>query len=175
MSMKDEELDRRLRALPLTADVDDAIWPKIEQRIEHPHARTFGRLKWGGGIAAAVAVVAVLALLDQDTPNWSELELAQTIQAEVRAMNASNLLPQLASQINWSDDMRAAWNEYQTAIDELEAALELNPGYQMLIDTLAATRLRQSSLLNNAQATRAIRTSSPTTQELPEGVTSYEI
>ena len=175
MSINDQELDRRLRSLPLTADVNEAIWTKIEHRIHGHDARPSFNLKWAGGIAAAVTVVALVAVLDQGSPNWDELYRNQTIQAEVKAMNASNLLPQLASQIEWSDDMRTAWNEYQTAIDELEAALELNPGYQMLIDTLAATRLRQSSLLNHAQSSRVLNMDTRQTQELSEGVTSYEI
>ncbi|MEM7055013.1 MAG: hypothetical protein AAF446_10785 [Pseudomonadota bacterium] len=174
MSIKDEDLDRRLRALPRTAEVDDALWSKIEHRIEgQTRHQRYAVVKWSGGIAAAVSLIAVAALFDLDSPNWSELHRSETIAAEVHAMNAANLLPQLAGQIEWSDDMRTAWNEYQSAIDELEAALELNPGYQMLIDTLVATRLRQSNLLNQAQSTRVINTRQ--TQELSEGVTSYEI
>ena len=88
-------------------------------------------------------------------------------------MNATTLLPQLVDQIGWSDEMMAAWNQYQTAIDELEAALELNPGYQMLVDSLAEARLQQSRLLNQAKSTRFMNTQQA--QDATTGVSNYEI
>lgn len=168
MSINDRELDQRLGALPQAAHVDDAIWTKIEHRL---HARNNRR--WIGGGAIAASLVAVIVLTNINAPDWSELHRNQAIQAEVRAMNATTLLPQLVDQIGWSDEMMAAWNQYQTAIDELEAALELNPGYQMLVDSLAEARLQQSRLLNQAKSTRFMNTQQA--QDAPTGVSNYEI
>lgn len=168
MNINDQELDRRLNALPQSADVNEAIWPKIEHRL---HARSHRR--WFGGAAVAAGLVAVVVITNLNSPDWAELHRNQAIEAEVRAMNAMTLLPQLADQMGWDEDMLAAWNQYQTAIEEIEAALELNPGYQMLVDTLAATRLKQSNLLNQAKSTRFMNAQQA--EEAPIGVNNYEI
>ncbi|MEM1082465.1 MAG: hypothetical protein AAGH65_12905 [Pseudomonadota bacterium] len=147
MTIDDRELDRRLTALDQRAAVDDHLWTKIEPRLSARSNRS-----WIGAVAAAACFLAVVFITHQNAPNWSEVHHQQALQAEVRALNASSLMPQLIDQIEWSDDMRAAWDEYQVAINDLEQALELNPGYQMLVDTLAATKLQQSRLVNRAVA-----------------------
>ena len=45
-----------------------------------------------------------------------------------------------------------AWAENQTAIEELEAALERDPDNRLLLDFLAEARLRQVRLLNSGLA-----------------------
>lgn len=169
MSINDQALDRRLNALPQSANVNEAIWTKVEHRL---HARS-NRRRWIGGAAVAASLLGVVVITNLNSPDWTELHRNQAIQAEVRAMNAMTLLPQLADQMGWDEDMLAAWNQYQTAIEEIEAALELNPGYQMLVDTLAATRLKQSSLLNQAKSTRFMNTQQ--VEEAPIGASNYEI
>ncbi|GEM_PF-3845715 len=167
-TIDDQALDRRLAALPQHASVDSTIWPKIEHRLR-PHSKR----AWFGGAAAAACFLAVVTITNYNAPNWSELHRTMALQAEAEAMSASSLVPQMISQVSWPEDMRIAWNEYEVAIDELERALELNPGYQVLIDTLAAKRLQQSRLVNQAQSIGMIRNTH--TEQRPTGVQHYDI
>lgn len=158
MNITDKELDRRLAALPRETDTPEALWPIIEQRIAHRHRRT-----WLGGIAAAVLLGVLAALIANHFRDFQQFDLqgtaslaATVIAAEVEAMGRAAPDPGNDLFEGGAGSLESAWNVNQNAIDELERALKNNPGNRLLLDLLARARLRQSELVNQATAAKLV-------------------
>jgi hypothetical protein len=140
MTIDDRELDRRLNALPRETQADEALWPGIERRL-----RPSRRWPAAAAVVAAVGFGALFIALwvdehgSPDAPGFA-LREAETMRAE-----APDAIP--VSQINASPSLRTAWQDNQSAIDELETALERDPDNRLLLEFLGDARLRQARLI----------------------------
>lgn len=140
----DRALDRRLDALVRHVPSPDALWPGIDERIRHRRSRTPAL-----AAAATIAVIAVAAaLLVPRAPEPGVTAMRALIEREAQALRAgapASLLPAM-----WQPPVTIApaWRDNQAAIAELEAALERDPDNPLLLEFLAAARLRQAELAN---------------------------
>jgi hypothetical protein len=149
MTISENELDRRLAALPRTTETPDQLWSGIDQRIDQ------GRWPWLNrvGALAAFAAAVVVAILVVEPPSLQALHPgAVVIHAEIEAMNRQSPAKHWVQPVNINGGLTAAWEENQAAIEELESALARNPDNQLLMDFLVRARLRQSELVNQAMA-----------------------
>lgn len=158
MNMKDMDLDRRLDALPRAADTPEALWPAIERRITHR-----SRQRWLTGIAAAVVMTVLAALIANNFRDFRPPDLTTTVSlaatviaAEISAMDRSAPDAEQAALADFDQGWKEAWDLNQAAINELEQALKESPENRLLLDFLARARLRESELVNQAMAGTAL-------------------
>lgn len=144
----EDALDRRLASLTRDAEPADSVWAGIEQRIRTPARR--GRAAPLAALAAAlVAVIAALQWMP-DPDRVPDNPGRTLVQAEAEAMRRA--APIMTGGLTDAAPLSEAWAENQTAIEELEAALERDPDNRLLLDFLAEARLRQVRLLNSGLA-----------------------
>lgn len=158
MTMNDMDLDRRLDALPRAADTPEALWPAIERRIAH---RT--RRRWLAGIAAAVVMTVLAALIARNLEDFRPPDLTTTVSlaatviaAEISAMDHAAPDAEQVAGTGFDKGWKAAWDLNQAAITELEHALKESPDNRLLLDFLARARLRESELVNQTMAGAAL-------------------
>lgn len=152
----DADLDRRLAALVRESDPAPTAWASIERRIEHPIERPIDSplpRRWAARWAAvaAVAMAAIVTVLWTQNDSAVPIDSMRTlVQAEVEAMRRSAPVATVAmvDEPPWTQ----AWTDNQAAIDQLEAAVERNPGNRLLLEFLAEARLRQARLINSGLA-----------------------
>lgn len=147
MTIDDHELDRRLNALPRATVADESLWPRIEQRL-HPTRR-----RSVSAVAAAVAAVGVgVLVLALSVYESTAPEPPAMAQSEAAAMRA--VAPDEAAvwRVNASSPLVEAWHENQAAIEQLEQALERDPGNRLLLEFLSEARLRQARLIQRGLA-----------------------
>ena len=144
----DEELDRRLSALVREAEPAASVWAGIESRIERPRRRYAAPL----ALAAAVVLAVVISVVQwgPEAPGALSDPARVFVQAEAEAMRRA--APVETGGLVDALPLADAWAENQTAIEELEAALERDPDNRLLLDFLAEARLRQVQLLNSGLA-----------------------
>lgn len=139
MTMNDSELDRRLDALPRSAEPAPETWAAIDRRI--------GRLRWPALAAAAAALGGLALIFSQagfEPSSGSRLE--SLVRAEVAAMQAAAPKPLAVAAPDSAKALMAAWQENQDAIAQLEQGLRRDPGNRLLLEFLAEARMRQARL-----------------------------
>jgi len=142
MRPDDQELARRLDALTRHAQPDEAVWQQIASRIDRSRHRPLP------AAAAALAVFAVVAgIVLVDRPERSSSPMQTLVTREAAALRASAPTRSLPAGFQPPAAVDEAWIDNQTAIAELEAALERDPDNRMLLDFLAQARLREAELL----------------------------
>lgn len=150
-SMTDAALDARLEALTRNATPPAAAWPAVAERIRAGEGRVRRRPGRIGALAAAAALVAVLAVtVVQQMPDGpgEPIDAGRVlVQAEAEAMRRA--APVATGGLVDALPLAESWAENQSAIDELEAALDRDPDNRLLLDFLAEARLRQVRLLNS--------------------------
>lgn len=149
MNVHDAELDRRLAALPRVIDAPEALWPGIERRLTARGPRI-----WAGAVAAGLlaAIAGGLWIQGEIAPRSID-PAAVVVAAEVENMGLS--APRV-TRTAVGEGWQAAWEDNETAVRELEQALENHPGNVLLLDFLAQARLRQSRMINHAMAGGAV-------------------
>lgn len=142
MTIDDRELDRRLAALTREIDADESLWPGIERRLRP--GRRWPRAAAVASIAAITLVFVFIALptIDRGAP-----EGPGVAQREAEAMRALTPEASAVSQLDASPALQQAWQENQTAIEQLEQALKADPDNRMLLEFLSEARLRQAQLI----------------------------
>lgn len=148
MTIDDRELDRRLAALTREIDVDESLWPGIERRL--------GAARRWPAAAAAVASITAVAIagvfIAMPTIDRGAIEGPGVAQREAEAMRALTPEASAVSQIDASPALQQAWQENQTAIEQLEQALEADPDNRMLLEFLSEARLRQAQLIQRGMS-----------------------
>lgn len=155
---QDAELDRRLAALTRSAEPASTSWSVIQARIERStesDQRARSRPFWPVAMAAAAVLAAVAAVVWQvpRSPTLSEPAFDAgrvLVQREAEAMRRT--APTVTGGLEVAPTLAGAWAENQTAIEELEAALDRDPDNRLLLEFLAEARLRQVQLLNSGLA-----------------------
>lgn len=155
--MGDAELDRRLEALPRSADQAPDLWPGIKHRLEQRQRRAYR--VWPAVAALVLASVIVLVLqngpdqvdprpLVSDPPTAFD---GGRVSAESEVLRASNLLlagldgpgmPGRAGELSGAP----GWREHRAAVDELERALAGEPDNPLLLELMTTARLRELTL-----------------------------
>lgn len=146
MTIDDRELDRRLDALTSEVEADESLWPGIERRL-------LPARRWPA-VAAVVAALGLgfmfvaLSLYDN-----AAVEHANVAQTEAAAMRSAAPGPLAVSSIDATPSLLEAWHENQSAIEQLEHALDRDPGNRLLLDFLTQARLRQARLIRQGLST----------------------
>lgn len=154
-SMLDATLDARLDALTREATPPAAAWSGVVERIRaedgNRHRGRAGRIGALAAAAAVVAVVAVSVVRQMPAGPGDAIDAGRVlVQAEAEAMRRA--APVATGGLVDAMPLAAAWAENQTAIEELEAALDRDPDNDLLLEFLAEARLRQVRLLNSGLA-----------------------
>ena len=146
MTIDDRELDRRLAALTREIDVDESLWPAIERRLRPAR-------RWPAAAVALITAVAIAGVfIAMPTIDRGAPEGPGVAQREAEAMRALAPEASAVSQIDASPALQQAWQENQTAIEQLEQALEADPDNRMLLEFLSEARLRQAQLIQRGMS-----------------------
>jgi hypothetical protein len=140
MTVDDRELDRRLDALTRQVPPDESLWPDIERTIRPPR-----RWPAAAAVVASIGIGALfvaLSLFEDDAGESRSLA-----QREAEAMRAAAPDAVLVSQADTPAPLLNAWRDNQSAIEELEDALERDPDNRLLLEFLSEARLRQARLI----------------------------
>ena len=142
----DSELDRRLDALTRVAEPPVGAWSAIEHRIRKRRRS----MAVPAGLAAAAVVFGVALVVSQlgSAPTYPG-GAAEAMQAEVRAMRVAAPETPVLADAESPEALMAAWQDNQQAIEQLEQALENDPGNRMLLEFLTEARLRQARLVRS--------------------------
>lgn len=149
----DRELDQRLEALSRRADPDPALWQAIEARLDQETRQRetrSGNSRWFAGSAIAASIAGALTiglLLTMQSGDFADENVASAFQRELVAMQASAPAPLSSIRPDAPESLMAAWAENQSAIEELEEALNRDPDNRLLMEFLAQARLRQTHLI----------------------------
>lgn len=142
----DSELDRRLDALVRVAEPPADSWSAIERRIQ--------KRRWSmavpAGLAAAAVLCGVALVVSQLGPAPSHPGgIAEAMQAEVHAMRVAAPESPVVTDMESPEALMAAWQDNEQAIDQLEQALERDPGNRLLLEFLTEARMRQARLVRS--------------------------
>jgi len=143
MIRDDRELDRRLSALTRRAEPDEAVWRRIDSRIRRPSRHR--PVLAGAAALVALAVLAGAWLLER--PDAQPTPMRTLVAQEAAALRALAPARALPADFELPAPVEQAWDENQTAIAELEAALERDPDNRLLLEFLAQARLREAELM----------------------------
>jgi len=143
MTIDDRELDRRLDSLTRQVPADESLWPRIERQTRSPR-------RWPAvaAIAASVgagAMFVALSILEDNTA-----QPAGYAQREAEAMRAVSPDAMAVSRVDASPSLQSAWRANQSAIEELERALQRDPDNRLLLEFLSEARLRQARLIQRS-------------------------
>jgi hypothetical protein len=129
-----DALDQRLAALTREAEPSEAVWQRLEQRLQPKP-----RVPWAARASAAVAVLAAAAVF------WS-------IQPKLDLPGAPGVAETPVESIEWplaaieSAGLLEPWQHNQRVIDELMTELERSPDHPVLVRFLADARQRHQEL-----------------------------